>query len=79
MNKSLEQSVPKIKLSKNKKKGGKIWWNQKCTNIAKERKITFMIYKNNPTQLNLINYKKIDSLTKKILKEEKTGEITAHP
>ena len=30
-----------------------------------------MTYKNNPTQLNLINYKKIDSLTKKILKEEK--------
>lgn len=65
-----ESSIPRYKDVKNRKKG-KFWWNTKCEEAAKERKILFKIYRNNPIKENLLNYKKQDAKTKKIIKETK--------
>lgn len=54
-----------------KNKGGKPWWNKKCQDIVNKRKDTFIKYKLNPNSANLLEYKSIDALAKKTLKETK--------
>ena len=71
LNEILEHSIPTFEGNKNKRKGGKSWWNDKCSEVVSKRKVSFVEYKNNPNINNLINYKKADARAKKILKEEK--------
>lgn len=72
LNDSLQSSVPVNAIRENKKKEGKSWWNETCSNVVLHRKEKFTQYKNNPNINNLILYKKADAMAKKKLKEEKT-------
>lgn len=68
----LENCIPTHTQKKTlKKKIGKFWWNETCSEIVKNRKKIFAQYKNNPSLDNLIQLKRANAISKKVLKEEK--------
>ena len=71
LNNVSEKSIPLNNQNKNNISRGKPWWNQNCQNVVNKRKETYKKYKTNPNSTNLIEYKKIDALAKKTLKEAK--------
>ncbi|RVE41320.1 hypothetical protein evm_014034 [Chilo suppressalis] len=47
------------------------WWNSRCANVVQDSHKALQTYRNNGTLESYINYKKLDALKKRILKEEK--------
>lgn len=47
------------------------WWNSKCAEAVKNSHDALKQYRNSCTMENYINYKKLDALKKRIIKEEK--------
>ncbi|XP_023311923.1 uncharacterized protein LOC108915083 [Anoplophora glabripennis] len=65
-------SIPKINHSrKNNTHSYKPWWNENCHDKVTDRKKAYKIYNENPNLQNLSNYKRLDALAKKTLKETK--------
>lgn len=72
INQSAKSSIPEFKnMKQNVKNTGKFWWNDQCEEAVKNRKVSFQKYKSNPNLHNLLEYKKMDALSKKIIKETK--------
>lgn len=49
----------------------KSWWNDLCQTAVNKRKNDYKTYRNNPSLLNLLKYKKSDAQAKQIIKKEK--------
>lgn len=47
------------------------WWNNKCTEAVKNSRDALHYYKSFPTIPNFINYKKLDALKKRVIKQER--------
>lgn len=74
INESATISVPKFKnhnVHATDKGTCKPWWNEDCTQAVKARSQAYIKYKNNSNLSNLIQYKKTDANTKKLLKATK--------
>lgn len=68
INEAAEKSIPKFNLVKHPYRPPPPWWNDQCNLATLDRKTALATYKNNPSEENFLNYKKICAITKKILK-----------
>ncbi|KAJ8946503.1 hypothetical protein NQ317_006746, partial [Molorchus minor] len=66
-----EASIPTYKKHPTTRSRGKPWWNRECDEAVHRRKEKYRIYKNNPNQDNLLQYKEQDAITKRTIKQEK--------
>lgn len=49
------------------------WWNSKCSEAVQNSKNAYIYFKNNPSEENYIEFKRLRALKKLILKTEKTN------
>lgn len=79
LNKCIEQSLPNTsnhnivgaQISSRKKSIALPWWNDKCTNAVKNSKLAYIAFKNDPSEANYIEFKRLQAVKKLILKTEK--------
>ncbi|XP_072377391.1 uncharacterized protein [Diabrotica undecimpunctata] len=73
INQAANVAIPKHSSIKEKNKSHipKPWWNNHCQLAAENRKHAFINYKQNPTLQNLMEYKRLDAIAKKIFKQKK--------
>lgn len=54
------------------------WWNKECAQAVKKRKQLYNLLNRNPTLTNIIELKKQESITRRILKQTKRNSWTAY-
>nr|CAH7720532.1 unnamed protein product [Callosobruchus chinensis] len=69
VNQSAEASIPKYIQNRERIKRGKPWWTEECNEAVQNRKDSFCIYQNNPNLVNLMNFKRLDAIAKKVIKK----------
>nr|CAH7748191.1 unnamed protein product [Callosobruchus chinensis] len=77
--KDVWQLKPLSQKTKTSKKGrGKLWWNRSCDEAVQNRRNSFNLYRSNPNLTNLLNYKKLDAVSKNIINKAKRMSWTKY-